>query len=250
MSRFAFAERVRRIERRLVAELGLEPRALPPELAYLEGSFRGERATLEARAYSGPRVGYMRCVEIESCDLDIGNVLALARPERSLPVLGIDLVEVGRDTAVVVADLSPMAEAEGDRARERDVLARHQPPAALPSAASSVHAELPDWAREWFSASALSLRVGADQAEASAAATLAYVTAFIELVRSDSVDTGGVDTAAVVTARTERTALRQRAYCAAHRERDRGLLLLRRMFEPSLADRFLREVLFPVEVPR
>lgn len=266
MSQFAFTERVRRIEQLLVAELGLEPRELPPELARLEGTFRGERATLEARAYSGPHLGYVRCVEVTSRALDIGNVLAFPRPERALPVLGIDLVEVGRDTAVVVADLSPMAEAESERARERDVLARHQSLAlsgspVSPGAAASLdaRAELPEWAREWFSASALSVRVGADQAEASAAATLAYVTAFIELVQTGRVDAGvdaagvdaaGVDAGGVHITLAERTARRQQDYSAAHRERDRGLLLLRRLFEPTLADRFLREVLFPVEVPR
>jgi hypothetical protein len=38
---------------------------------------------------------------------------------------------------------------------------------------------------------------------------------------------------------------RELDYFRAHRERDRGLMLLCRIFQPSVADRFLREVLFP-----
>ena len=37
----------------------------------------------------------------------------------------------------------------------------------------------------------------------------------------------------------------QSRYCAAHRKDDRGLMLLHKLFEPTLAERFLREVLFP-----
>lgn len=234
MRGFAFAELVRRIERRLVSELSLEARALPPELATLQGTFRGEPATLEARAYAGPRLGYMRCVEVRSRDLDIGNVLGLPRAEFALPVLGIDLVEVGRDTAVVVADLSPMTEGRAERAEQHALLARHRPSSAALGAAS----ELPDWAREWFSDDALAARVGPGEAGASEAAVGAYVAAFIELVRRAEAEPAG---AALISSR-------QRAYSAAHRERDRGLLLLRRMFDPALADRFMREVLFPEQV--
>src|SRR5690606_34465217 len=119
VNRGTFGGVVRRVERRLVAGLGLIERPLPPELARLEGRFRDEPVTLLARAYSGPRLRYLRCVEVSSpSHLDIGNVLALPRAELALPLLGVDLVEVGRDTAVVVADLSPMAESEARRAHE------------------------------------------------------------------------------------------------------------------------------------
>lgn len=234
MNRGTFGGVVRRVERRLVAGLGLIERPLPPELARLEGRFRDEPVTLLARAYSGPRLRYLRCVEVSSpSHLDIGNVLALPRAELALPLLGVDLVEVGRDSAVVVADLSPMAESEARRAHERAVLERHRGPVALGEACA-----LPEWAAEWFSAAALCVRVGAGQAPASAAAPVeAYAAAFIELVREGLPD----------PAQAEPVARRQQAYSAAHRERDRGLLLLRRLFDPALADRLLREVLFPDE---
>jgi len=232
---FRFAELVRRLERRLVNELGLEPCALPAELVRLEGKFRGEPATLQARAYAGRRLAYVRCVEVASRDLDIGNVLGVPRVEFALPLLGIDLVEVGRDTAVVVADLSPMTDELAQRAHQRDVLAQHRP--SLVNLGTAI--ELPAWAAECFSSDALSARIDPEQAGASESAVDAYVAAFIQLVRD------GVPS----PARAELTAQRQRAYTAAHRERDRGLLLLRRIFEPSLADRFLGEVLFPEQVP-
>jgi hypothetical protein len=234
VSGFAFGQVVRRIERRLVNELSLEARALPPGLSSLHGNFRGEPATLEARAYAGPRLGYVRFVEVQSRDLDIGNVLGLPRVEFALPVLGIDLVEVGRDTAVVVADLSPMTGDPANLAEQHAVLARHQ----ASSARLASTTDLPDWAREWFSDDALAARVAPGQAAVSEAAVSAYVAGFIELVRG----------ASAAPERAEHISGRQRAYAAAHRERDRGLLLLRRMFEPALAERFLREVLFPEQV--
>jgi hypothetical protein len=40
---------------------------------------------------------------------------------------------------------------------------------------------------------------------------------------------------------------RQRAYSTSHLTDDRALQMLGRLFEPGLASRFLREVLFPVE---
>jgi Ferredoxin-dependent bilin reductase len=239
VSVFAFAELVRRIERRLVSDLSLEALPLSPELSALQGTFRGEPATLVARAYAGPRLAYVRFVEVQSRELDIGNVLGLPRVQFTLPVLGIDLVEVGRDTAVVVADLSPMTEQRGERAEQHAALARHW---LIPQEASGARlgaaSELPDWAREWFSDDALSARVEPGQAGASEVAVGAYVAAFVDLVRQ----------ARAEPERAETISSRQRAYAAAHRERDRGLLLLRRMFEPSLADRFLRDVLFPEQV--
>lgn len=244
MTQFACAALTRRIERRLVSELALEPRALPPELALLQGSFRGRDVTLQARAYSGPRLAYARFVEVESTglgldrhvsprvELDIGNVLALPATEFALPLLGVDLVEVGRDSALVVADLSPMTDDPRERAHESAVLGRH-----LPADLGS-RRELPAWAFEWFSADALSVRVGPDQRDAAEAAVMAHVEAFIELARASRPEPD----------RCDRIARRQRAYSAAHRERDRGLLLLRRLFEPALADRFSSEILFPDRV--
>lgn len=233
-SALGFVPLVRAIESRLVRQLELAAHPLEPELARLDGSFRGQPATLVARAYTGRGVRYARFVELESPGLEIGNVLLFPEAALPLPVLGVDLVEVGRDTAVVVADLSPMSDDASVRERQLAVLATHRGEA--PPLAS---AELPGWAAEWFSSGALSARVSAAQAPAALAEVQAFVSAFIEL----SQGTAPAPEAAA------HAASRQQAYSAAHREQDRGLLLLRRIFEPATADRFLRRVLFPERLP-
>ena len=234
ISELGFVPLVRAIESRLVRQLELAARPLEPELARMEGSFRGQPATLVARAYAGPGVRYARFVELESPGLEIGNVVVFPEAALPLPVLGVDLVEVGRDTAVVVADLSPMSDDEIALERQLAVLATHRG-----DASPLAGAELPDWATEWFSRRALSARVSAPQAPAAAAEVQAFVSAFIELAR-------GTEPAPEAAARA---ASRQQAYAAAHREQDRGLLLLRRIFEPETADRFVRRVLFPERLP-
>jgi Ferredoxin-dependent bilin reductase len=230
-----FVALVRASERRLVRELGLEPYPLEPELARLDGDFRSQPATLVARAYTGPGLRYARFVELESQGLEIGNVVLFPSAELPLPVLGVDLVEVGRETAVVVADLSPMTDEAGVRGQQHAVLARHRAQ-GTPLAAAG---ELPAWAAEWFSSLAVSARVSAEQAPAAVGTVNAFVSAFIELAQ------GALPDPTAAACRSSR----QEAYSAAHREHDRGLLLLRRIFEPALADRFLREVLFPERLP-
>ncbi len=232
---FGFVPLVRAIERRLVRELELARHPLEPELARLEGSFRGEPATLVARAYTGPGLRYARFVGLESEGLEIGNVALFSRAELLLPVLGVDLVEVGRDTAVVVADLSPMTDDAGVRERQLAVLAGRRAEGPRLDAC----AELPGWAAQWFSSLAMSARISAEQSPAAMGAIDAFVSAFIELARSAVPDRAAV--AAVAS--------RQQAYADAHREHDRGLLLLRRIFEPETADLFLRRVLFPEKLP-
>jgi GNAT superfamily N-acetyltransferase len=234
-ARFGFLECARGMERQLVQELQLSALPLPPELACLEGRFREQPARLEARAYAGPRVRYARVVELESEELEIANVLVCALPERPLPVLGVDLVGLGRDTAVVVADLSPVS---GDARVEEDhlaVLRRHRRTGLPPEALS----ELPAWAAEWFSKGALCARVSAEQAPSAQRAVLEVARAFVELT----------ETAALDRANAGAVAERQLDYFRVHRERDRGLTLLGRIFQPTVADRFLRQVLFPERLP-
>jgi hypothetical protein len=99
--------------------------------------------------------------------------------------------------------------------------------------------DLPGWALEWFSPGALSARITPAQAEIARRAVGEFADAFIELVRAAHPCKLGA----------ESVARRHGAYCASHRDQDRGLLLLRRIFEPLVADRFLREVLFPERIP-
>ena len=231
-----FVQLVRDIESRLVEALGLGPHTIPADLGRIDGVFRDKPAALEARAYGGGSARYARFVELSSGDLEIGNILIVPRPELPLPVLGVDLVSLGRETAVVVADLSPVTLDGERRELERAVLERHR--ASSPSL-SEQQSELPGWASTWFSSGALCARVPVERAREAATAVGDFVTAFLELERECPSDPGG----------GERVSARQHEYCAAHRAEDRGLLLLRRIFQPQRADRFLREVLFPERLP-
>lgn len=232
---FGFAAAVRRIEERLVEALALVPLELPGELSRLEGAWREAPAVLEARAYRGTRIRYARFVELRGAELEIGNALCVSVPELPLPILGVDLVGLGRDTAVAVADLSVVAIEDDRRAQQLEVLREHRARApALPRAG-----ELPAWAAQWFSAEALLARVSVEQAASVDPVLAGFAAAFVRLAEATPPEPRG----------TIHVAARQTAYCEAHLHHDRGLQLLRRIFEPTLADRFLREVLFPERLP-
>jgi hypothetical protein len=233
--RFGFVALARRLEHELVEKLELTLVPLPAELAHLEGRFRERPAKLDARAYTGPRVRYARVVELESDEIEIANVLVCAPAELPLPVLGVDLVGLGRDTAMVVADLSPVSSDAQVAARQLTVLQRYRRTELPPETAS----ELPAWAVEWFSSGALCARVDEQRAPSAKQAVLEAADAFVELTQQAR--PYSADAAAV--------AERQLRYFRVHRERDRGLTLLGRIFEPALAARFLREVLFPERLP-
>jgi phycocyanobilin:ferredoxin oxidoreductase len=232
---FGFGEVVRRLEARLARELALERIELPRELSRLEGCWRDEPAALEARAYRGPHVRFARFVELHGVELEIGNVLCLSVPELPLPIFGADLVGLGRDTAVVVADLSVVASDEEQRRGQLEVLREHR--AAGPRLSRA--GELPAWAARWFSSEAVLARVGLGEAELVPRALADFAAAFVRLA-----------TAASSPPHAElHVSAQQTAYCRDHRDHDRGLQLLRRIFEPALADRFLREILFPERLP-
>jgi hypothetical protein len=213
-------------ERRLVSALDLTPLALPPELARLTGSWKGRPIVLTARAYSGARVGYARFVDIIGGDLEILNVLALPRPRHPAPMLGADLVGLGKDTAIVVCDLSPVPGAT-EAPLSAAGLARLQ-------ALDLPRGELPAWCQPWFSQQALCTRVAPARAESASTALQLYAERFVELARTAPAADGEREVAEW-----------QGRYCAAHRNDDRGLTLLYKLFERTLAERFLREVLFP-----
>jgi hypothetical protein len=239
---FGFGEVARRIEELAVRELELSPLPLGPQLAALDGEFRGRPARLSARAYAGPRHAYARFVDLVGDGLEIANIVIVARPEHPLPVLGIDLVGLGKEKAVVVADLSPMTDTASQRVEEHDVVARCRKTRLSPELAL----ELPAWATPWFSEDAVCARVTSSESVAACQAVAEMADAFVQLSRLDAGADPGAGAAAELRGEVSR---RQQAYFAAHRADDRGLLLLRRIFEPEVADRFLREVLFPERIP-
>ncbi len=222
-------------ERALARGLGLRAVTVPPELARLEGTFRGAPVLLEARAYRGPHTAYARVVQVRGPELAILNVLCLSAPERALPILGVDLVALARDTLVAVADLSPLHPDPAVRARQLEPLARRrrERPLALPAG------ELPAWCAAWFSPEALLTRVPAGALPLVTEAVHAYVDAYVELARTSEPDANAVDAISAG----------QRGYARAHIEHDRGLALLKKLFDPALAERFLTQVLFPERTP-
>jgi hypothetical protein len=236
---FGFGDVTRRIEAHARRELALSPLALAPEVASLAGESRGHPAELRARAYAGPRHSYARFVELVGEGLEIANILIVARPELALPVLGIDLVGLGKEKAVIVADLSPMTDDPTRRALERDAVACSMT-TRLPAALA---VELPPWATAWFSECALCARIPPSQSVAACQSVAEMADAFVQLSRAATTHELSHPDGRGNVAR------RQQAYFAAHRADDRGLLLLRRIFEPEVADRFLREVLFPERIP-
>lgn len=219
-----FATTTLALEELLVSGLELTARQLPAELATMDGNHKGQPVQLTARAYSGSRIRYARFVLIRGGGLDIGNVLCLADPAHPLPMFGADLVSLARVTAMLVADLSPVPGAPAADARLEAVRG------AVPSAG-----DLPEWARRWFSPQPLFARVDDASRDAALNALTGYAERFVELARGSSPSPEGA-------AEVERW---QHAYCAAHREEDRGLMLLCKLFERERALRFLREVLFP-----
>jgi len=218
------------IETSLREQLNLHLLAAPAHLSLMQGQWKGQDATLNARTYRGPHVSYARFVDISGPDLDIANMLILAEPGLGLPILGADLVDVGRPSAVAVVDLTPLDSTDWPLAAPGVASLTRPPCPPLPSAG-----ELPSWARKWLSRTALFAAVPPDERGAVRCHLAASCTRFVELIGQASADEG----------REGRARARQQEYCSAHRSEDRGLQLLGRVFDPGLANRFLREVLFP-----
>jgi hypothetical protein len=144
--------------------------------------------------------------------------------------LGLRAVTVPPELARLAAGRGrgPFAAAPRSVARRR----REHPP-QLPAG------ELPAWCAAWFSPEALLTRVPAGALPLVAEAVHAYVDAYVELARTSEPDANAV----------EAISAGQRGYARAHIEHDRGLGLLKKLFDPALAERFLTEVLFPERTP-
>jgi phycocyanobilin:ferredoxin oxidoreductase len=230
-SPFAFAALTAATEAYLARELGLGPLALPPELGRAEGEWRGSSATIETRAYRGGVIRYARFAVIRGPDLEIGNILCLPAPEHPLPILGADLVALGRETGMLAADLSPVLPAGAECAAQLAPLAARrarQPP--LPPGG-----RLPAWCAAWFSPHALYTRVDAAGLGNAVAAFQEFPRAFVALARRSRPR----------PALAREIVYAQDGYAAAHRTDDKGLRLLATMFGTAWAERYLREVLFP-----
>lgn len=224
MSHFGFAERLAELERQLVYALKLEPLRLGDGLEHLEGNFKGTPASMATRAYAGPGVRYARFVHLHADSLEIANLLCLPALEHALPIFGVDLVALGGEQAIAVADLSP-------------VLGEPAFPVAVPAHTLPGAGELPAWSRAWFSPQALFARASATEATRLSGVLAAYADAWIAAAGSSRPE----------PARADRVLAAHDAYLLAHLEHDRGLQLLKKIFEPARAEQFLTRVMFPTQ---
>jgi phycocyanobilin:ferredoxin oxidoreductase len=226
-----FAGLTAEAERLVVEALALEPVPLDPVLAVAHGSWRDRPARIETRAYAGPTVRHARFATVSAATVEIGNVLVMPRDEWALPLFGADLVSMGGRSAMIAADLSPTLPPGPPRDAQVAAMGRHF--AARPVLPAG--GELPAWCATWFSPHALYTRPADDELPAAVAAFRAFAPAYVELARA--------------TPRTPDLAADVRRVCdgyaVAHREDDKGLGVLARMFGAAWAERYVREVLFP-----
>ena len=197
-----------------MAAFELVPVTLDPLLASASAPWKGGKVTLAARAYSGAAVRFARFVELSGGDLEIANLLCFPRAGLALPLFGADLVSFSAEHALIAADLSLVPVAPF-------------PPSALPSARAP-----PSWSG--FSPDALFARIEPLQRAAADAALFARVDRLCALVGEPPEPAGAGARAAA-----------QEQYARSHREDDRGLRMLARLFGDAWAGRFLREVMFP-----
>lgn len=232
MSAAAIEHHVTQAERRLVDALDLQRMELPAHLAQATGRWKDAPVRITTRAYTGDAVGYMRVALVNGVNLSIGNLLAQARPNRPLPVLGADLVWLGagRDT-MIAADLSSMREGPAREAEHRAIAAAVPDVSALPPGG-----ELPPWCQLWFSPAALYTRVSAERLEEALSAFDGYVDAWLTLAAA----------ARPAPESADEIRARQLGYARAHQAEDKGLGLLATMFGRAWADEYLDQVLFPV----
>jgi phycocyanobilin:ferredoxin oxidoreductase len=219
-------------EELLRRELELEPANLAPELARAEGTLRGNPVVIETRMYVGPQIRFARFATITGGGgFAIGNALCLSRPEIPLPIFGADLVALSADAAMIAVDLSPVVPLGSERDAQLGPLAEARSNhAALPPAG-----DLPSFCASWFSPFALFTRVGPSERAAALAAYLDFPRTFVVIARGEprpSMSPEEVDAA-------------QASYLTDHRNDDKGLRMLARLFGADWSARYISSVLFP-----
>lgn len=208
----------------------------------MDGEWQGESVVGEARAYRGPGVGLARFATVEGDGLSIGNLLVIPDATSTAPIFGADLVWIGTrpQMAMIACDLSPTLDDWGGRAAQNASVA-----ALLPSTATVPSGgALPAWCESVFSPSPLYTRFGAEDAERASVLFGGYLEAFVALARS-SATVRAQEPKRMAPTSTSRGIFN---YCLRHREEDRGLLLLERLFGTMRAKRYLDEVLFPIAI--
>ncbi|HEX2569575.1 MAG TPA: hypothetical protein VH877_08455, partial [Polyangia bacterium] len=208
---------------------------------------------LVSRAYRSPssRLAYARFATLRGGALDVGNALCLPRPRRPgedapwavAPIFGVDLVAFGRDTALVVADLSPTCEGSRGRAAQLEAMARWRDTSevgTLPPAGP-----LPAWAACCLSPHALSARVGAAELTKIRVALARLGDTFVRLVQDGGLEPEPHRGAGPVSAGDAPGARMIDQYLCAHRMDETSLGLLSHVFGKDWATAYRDQVLFP-----
>ncbi len=234
MSGFGFVGALERSEAELAERLSLERIALPAGLEGASGTLRGNPATIEARAYRGPRIAYARFVALQGAGIEIANLLCFGSATYRVPIFGADLVAVTPRRAMLAADLTPTTR-DGAFWREQlsPLAERRSRAEALPDGG-----ELPSYCASFFSNLYLYVRVEPEQREAALASFGDYSTVYAELLERSLPS----------PEHSEQVSSLQRDYSISHRSDDHGLELLSKAFGKGFAQEFIARVLFPAEV--
>lgn len=209
---FGFLRALDAIESRIVRQLKLETVPAFGDLAEMTGAWKGDEVRWRACAWEGPRVGLFRTVRVMSEQLEIVNVLGWARAPLAAPIFGADLIAARADTALVVADLSPL------------------------EPAGSTAPDLPAWAQQIFSPDPVFERITPSTAPAALQRVHDLSARFVASVQS----------ASAAAPPPARDAALDR-YRNAHLADDRMRAMLTRMFGAATAERLMHSVLFPRE---
>lgn len=238
MSGFGIEAAIRDTEELLRRELELEPAAIPPDLARAEGSIRGNPIVIETRMYVGPRIRFARFATIVGESVSIGNALCLSAAEDALPIFGADLVTFSADAAMLAADLSPVLPPGSARDAQLAPLAELRARRPL----LPVGGELPGFCASWFSPFALFTRIDLAARSEAITAYLDFPRAFVAIARRARAEpSSSMSPAAVLDA--------QASYLADHRNDDKGLRMLARIFGADWSERYISRVLFPETLP-
>jgi hypothetical protein len=237
--RFGFSQRVASIEAALVDVLGLEPRALPPELATASGSLRGSPVALTARAYTGNYARLARVVTLTGGPIEVIDLLVVPRVTSGAPILTIELESDDHERGYAIADLVSMVDDDvANAAQLRELACRRPPMVACDALLGLVPlGELPAWRRAWASPRPLHASVELADSSSATRAAAAYAGAFAALVRDDR-------------HRPARDVVnRHSAYLRDRRDGDPVIGVIARAFGFTFANQLALRVLFPRTLP-
>lgn len=233
MSQRGVIPRCHLVRQRIVERLALQPVPIDPDLGCAHGTFRGAPVSLETNVWRGQGVAMARFAVLEGPELEIGNIMCVPETDYVVPILGADIVAVRGRPIMIAADLSPVSRDLDEHLHQyerlRSALAdRPQLPDAGP---------LPEWAHELFSPYALYTRVDDTEFEPAFDTFGRLPDLFAEMIKDAEPSPSAADSVRAA----------QQHYQLVHREDDKGLRLLAGMFGADWAQRYLRDVLFPVE---